>query len=136
MGVVVDTSALVAFERVDGGWETLFDEFGDEGIALPAVAFAEILVGAHLTRGRRANSKRASIEAFVQRVQLVAFGREIAERWAELFAHLKRRGELVPANDLAVAATALHLGYGVLVGDRDESHFRRIPRLRVEVLRV
>jgi hypothetical protein len=33
-----------------------------------------------------------------------------------------------------VAATAFHLGFGVLVGPRDEEHFRAVPGLRVEVL--
>ena len=62
------------------------------------------------------------------------FTAEVAERWAQLYAVLSRRGALVPSNDLAVAATALHLGFGVLVGPRDETHFRAVPDLRVEVL--
>jgi predicted nucleic acid-binding protein len=41
---------------------------------------------------------------------------------------------LIPANDLVVAATALELEYGVLVGPTDEAHFRRVPSLRVVVL--
>ena len=136
MGVVVDTSALIAFERVQSGWERLFERVGDEALALPAVVLAEILVGVRLARGRRADLKRASVDALVQRVQLVPFGREVAERWAELFARLRRRGELIPSNDLVVAATAVHLDFGVLVGDRGEAHFRRIPGLRVETLTV
>ena len=42
----------------------------------------------------------------------------------------------MPANDLAVAATALHVGFGVLVGVRDEAHFRRVPGLQVQPLVV
>jgi len=57
---------------------------------------------------------------------------ETAERWADLFATLQRAGSLIPANDLTVAATALQVGFGVLVGPRDEAHFRRVPLLRVE----
>ena len=45
-----------------------------------------------------------------------------------------REGHLIPANDLAVAATALHLGFGVVVGQQDEAHFRSVPGLRVERL--
>jgi predicted nucleic acid-binding protein len=41
---------------------------------------------------------------------------------------------MIPSNDLAVAATALELGYGVLVGPRDEGHFRQVPGLRIVVL--
>ena len=55
-------------------------------------------------------------------------------RWAELFTTLSRAGHLIPANDLAVAATALHLGFGVVVGPQDEAHFRSVPGLRVERL--
>jgi hypothetical protein len=39
-----------------------------------------------------------------------------------------------PANDLVVAATALELGYGVLVGPAGAAHFQRVPKLRVVVL--
>lgn len=67
---------------------------------------------------------------------MVDFGLSIAERWAQLFATLTRRGRVIPANDLAVAATAMQLGLGVLVGPRDEAHFRSVPALRVEVLGV
>jgi len=58
----------------------------------------------------------------------------VAERWADLHARLSRDGRLIPANDLAVAATALELGYGVLVGPSDEAHFRHVPALRVVAL--
>ena len=51
----------------------------------------------------------------------------------ELFARLSRKGQLIPANDLAVAATDVHLGFGVLVGGRDEEHFRSVDVLRIEV---
>jgi len=130
---VIDTSALVALERAEAGWDRLLEAHRHDAVALPAVVLAELLVGVHLAgRGRR--DKRATIDAVVQRVPLVEFGREIAELWAELFATLSRRGELIPANDLAVAATALHLGFGVVVGDRDEAHFRRVESLRVEVV--
>lgn len=133
MGLVIDTSALVSLERADVGWDRLLAEHRQETLAVPAIVLAEILVGALIAqRGRR--TKQAKIDSFVERVSLVEFGREVAACWAELFATLSRRGELLPANDLAVAATAVHLGFGVLVGDRDDQHFRRIEGLRVEVV--
>ncbi|MBA3401715.1 MAG: PIN domain-containing protein [Actinobacteria bacterium] len=134
MGLVIDTSALVYRERAGSGWGGLLAEL-DESVVLPAIVYAELLVGARLARSAsRGTARRAKIAALVGRVALVEFGQEIAERWADLFAHLSRRGELIPANDLAVAATALHLEFGVLVGGDDEQHFRRVPQLRVETL--
>jgi tRNA(fMet)-specific endonuclease VapC len=104
-------------------------------VVVPAVVYAELVVGVELAdTPLRAAARRAKITALVDRVPLIEFGRAIAERWAELFAALSRRGELIPANDLAVAATALHLDFAVLVGPRDDTHFRRVPGLRVELL--
>jgi predicted nucleic acid-binding protein len=134
VGLVVDTSALIAFERADATFERMLDEHGDEVIALPAIVLAELLVGVRLLgSGRQADHKRSGIDQLLARVPLVDFGRDIAERWADLVAELRRRGELIPANDVQVAATALQLGFGVLVGDQDEAHFRRIDGLRVDV---
>ena len=65
---------------------------------------------------------------------MVDFDRSIAERWATLFSQLSRNGRMIPANDLAVAATALHLDYGVLIGPDGEEHFRRVEGLRCYVL--
>jgi predicted nucleic acid-binding protein len=100
---------------------------------LPAIVYAELLVGVRLAdTPTRAASRRAKIGALLTRVPIVLFGPEIAERWADLFATLSREGRLIPANDLAVAATAFHLGFGALVGPDDEAHFRRVSGLRVE----
>ena len=46
-----------------------------------------------------------------------------------------RHGERwIPQNDIAVAATARELGFGVLVGPRDEVHFRRVQGVGVKVI--
>ena len=135
MGLVIDTSALVAVERASASWEAALSTLGDEPAALPAIVCAELLTGVHLAGGAtRVASRRAKIDALLATVPVVDFGLSIAERWAELFATLSRQRRLIPANDLAVAATALHLGFGVVVGPQDEAHFRSVPGLRVERL--
>ena len=135
MGFVIDTSALVAAERAGASWERALAGIGDEAVAVPAVVYAELLVGVELAEAPpRAANRRARIEALVSRVPVVEFGAGAAGHWAGLFASLSRAGRLIPANDLIVAATARFLEYGVLVGPRDEAHFRVIPGLRVEAL--
>ena len=134
MGLVIDTSALVEVERRGSEWDVALGEVADEPVALPAIVYAELLAGVRLAdTPDRAFERRAKIDALTARVPMVAFGPAAAERWAELFALLHRSGSLIPANDLTVAATALELGFGVLVGRRDEIHFRRVPGLRVEM---
>lgn len=108
---------------------------GDEAVAVPAIVYAELLVGVELAQDvARAGARRARIEGLVSRVPLVEFGVGAAAHWARVFTALSRAGRLIPANDLAVAATALFLEYGVLVGPRDDAHFRLVPGLRVEAL--
>lgn len=132
MGIVVDTSALVALERAGTRWEQAIAPFANERAALPAIVYAELMVGVTLAgSAARAAKRRAKVQALVAALGVVDFDSAIAERWALLFAALSRKGTLIPSNDLAVAATALHLGFGVLVGPLGESHFANVAGLRV-----
>ena len=132
MGLILDTSALVALERAG---RPLTAALENEPAALPAIVLAELLAGVRLaTSRRRAAQRRAKVDALVAVTPVVDFDAEIAERWAELFVILEHTGTRIPANDLAVAASALHLRFGVLVGPADEQYFRRVPGLRVAVL--
>lgn len=76
------------------------------------------------------------MDALVSAVGVIDLGPAIAQQWAAVFGTSSRLGQLIPSNDLAVAATARHLGFGVLVGPNDEAHFRTVPGLTVEVLRA
>jgi len=133
MGLVVDTSALVALERSATRWEG--SACRAEEAAIPAIVYAELMVGVRLADNmERAAQRQAKIDALIATIPVVEFGSAVAERWADLYASLSRKGRLIPANDLAVAATALAIGFGVLVGPADEAHFRTVPGLRVVVL--
>ncbi len=135
MGVVVDTSAVVDLERAGRPVADTLDELGREPIGLPAIVLAELLVGAQLaSTSVMASQRRAKIEAVRARAPVIDFTALVADRWAELSVELTRTGTPVPSNDLCVAATALTLGWDVLVGHRDEAHFRRVPGLGVRTL--
>ncbi len=133
MGLVVDTSALVALER----GAAAPDRLAEERLALPAIVLAELRVGVRMARSPDAAAERQrKIGALTDRVTVVDFDAAIAVHWADIFTELRRAGSAIPSNDLAVAATARHLDFGVLVGPKDEGHFRRVSGLRVEVLGV
>ena len=135
MGLVIDTSALVTIDRAADEWEERLRPWADETIAVPAVVYGELLVGVALAGSRReAARRRARVDALIAATGIVEFDGAIAERWAELFAALGRRGRMISSNDLAVAATADCLGFGVLVGPRDKRHFREVAGLKVERL--
>jgi predicted nucleic acid-binding protein len=76
----------------------------------------------------------ARLEAIRRIMGIEDFTDVVAEHYADIFAELSRNGALIPQNDIAVAATARRLNFGVLVGPKDEAHFRRVSGLDVRVL--
>jgi predicted nucleic acid-binding protein len=132
VGLVINTSAIIALERAGASWEDTIAEHSEEPVAVPAIVYGELLVGVALARNRKqASRRRDRIDGLVAVTGIVEFDEAVARHWAELFGLLSRRGRMIPSNDLAVAATARHLEYGVLVGPEDERHFREVPNLTV-----
>lgn len=135
MGLIIDTSALISIERGEVRLEELLAKHGGQPTAMPAIVWAELLAGVRLAGSAGiAARRRARLEGLRLLIPIIAFDANIAERYADIYAACSQAGLPIPANDMAVAATALHLGYGVLVGQRDEKHFRAVPDLSVVVL--
>lgn len=134
MGLILDTSALVAWERAENAGQTLALDSGEE-LVMPAVVWAEALAGVRLAdSAARAARRMARLEALRRVMGIEPFTAETAEHHADIFAELTQSGTMIPPNDIAVAATARCLGCGVLVGSKDEAHFRWIAGLEVRVL--
>lgn len=134
MGLILDTSALVAWERARNAGHTV--TLGEsEELVMPAVVWAEALAGVRLAdSAARAARRMAWLETLRRVMGVEPFTAETAEHHADIFAELTQSGMMIPQSDIAVAATARCLGCGVLVGPRDEAHFRRIAGLDVMLL--
>jgi predicted nucleic acid-binding protein len=136
MGLILDTSAVVAWERALNEGRSLALDPSEE-LVMPAVVWAEALAGVRLAdSATRAARRMARLETLRRLMGIEPFTAETAEHHADIFAELTQSGTMIPQNDIAVAATARCLGCGVLVGPRDEAHFRRIAGLEVRVLTV
>lgn len=134
MGLILDTSALIALERSADTKSPLFLE-PEEIYAIPAIVWAECLVGVRLASDASGAARRlARLEAIRRLTDIEDFTPVVAEHYADIFSELSKLGLLIPQNDIAVAATARSLQFGVLVGPADEAHFRRVPGLDVRVL--
>ena len=134
MAIALDTSALVELERsLDR--EKPPGSLGDETVIIPAIVWAEALIGVRLAgSAQRAARRRAHLEAIRLQTEIEAFTPEIAEHYADIYSELSQAGALIPQNDIAVAATCRSIGCGVLVGPNDEEHFRRVQSLDVYVV--
>jgi predicted nucleic acid-binding protein len=134
LAIVLDTSALIELER-GLHREAPPVSLQDEPVVIPAIVWAEALIGARLAGSpQQAARRRAHLEAIRLQTEIEAFTPEIAEHYADIYAELSLAGSLIPQNDIAVAATCRSLGCGVLVGPNDEGHFRRVQGLEVHVI--
>lgn len=130
MGVVLDTSILIAAERGQLRFQSLLESLGDEPIGLAAITASELLHGCHRapdpgTRARRA----AFVEALIAMIPVVPFGLPEARRHAELWAELARAGGPIGPHDLLIGTTALARGHAVATLNQRE--FSRIPGIRL-----
>ncbi|NBB80387.1 MAG: PIN domain-containing protein [Verrucomicrobia bacterium] len=134
MGLILDTSALIALERFRAEPDRVTLD-SNEIYVLPAIVWAEALVGVRMAADSSKAARRlARLEAIRRVTGVEDFSDVVAEHYADIFSELSRSGILIPQNDIAVAATARRLDFGVLVGPQDEAHFRRVPNLDVQVL--
>jgi tRNA(fMet)-specific endonuclease VapC len=70
----------------------------------------------------------AAARRFLAPYPVLAADDAVMERFAEIRALLRRRGQMIPDFDVVLAATAVH--YGLTVVSRDR-HFNRVPGLTI-----
>lgn len=130
MGVVLDTSILVAAERGQLRFQSLLESLGDEPIGLAAITASELLHGCHRAPDPGTRARRAAFaEALIAMIPVVPFGLPEARRHAELWAELARTGGRIGPHDLLIGATALARGHAVATLNQRE--FSRIPGIRL-----
>ena len=114
MGVVLDTSILIAYERraIDIGG--LIEGREQEAVGISAITAAELLHGVHRADTPVRRMKRtAYVEMVFNTLTLYPFDIAAARTYAELWATLQKQGILVGIHDAMIAATALSLGFSI-----------------------
>ncbi len=134
MGVLIDTSVLVAHERGRLDLDRVSDEFegewADAPFYLSVVSASELLHGAHRARDRVVRARRrAFVEGVLDAFPLLPIDLMTARTHAELGAELADLVTPIGTHDLWIAATALARGLDLAtLNARD---FGRVPGLRV-----
>lgn len=130
MGVILDTSVLVAAERGAFRIEEMLRVLGDESVGMAAVSAAELLHGCHRATDAGTRARRSAfVEGLLDAVPVLPYGVPEARRHAELWADVAREGLPIGAHDMLVAATALARGYALSTLNRRE--FARVRGLRL-----
>lgn len=126
MGILLDTSVLVGYERGDG-LPSLPD---DEDVAISAVTASELLHGVHRAKTASQRVRReAFVTAVLSAIPVLPFDLDAARVHARIWADLVSADTAPGAHDLMIAATAVVRGWPVAT--RNERDFARVPGLVV-----
>lgn len=95
---------------------------------ISVVTHTELLYGAQVSSKKKANL--AAVESLVRHLAVLDWPRNAAVHYAEIRAALKKKGSMIGANDLMIAAHARSLGATVVTNNTKD--FARVKGLEVE----
>lgn len=127
MTSLIDTDVVVSYLNGRADAVTLLQQLVADGIAISVITYGEIYEGIYA--GADPTRHEASFRAFLRGARVIVVNRTVARRFGQLRGALRRQGQILPAPDLLIAATALT--YGLVLVTRNLRHFQRIPGLRI-----
>lgn len=131
MGLIFDTSVLIAIERGPYHLDKIINGREREPFGISVITVSELLHGVHRADSERRRLKReAYVEKVVELFPIYPFDLSGARIYARIWAYLARKGISVGSHDLMIASTCISLGFSVLTSDiRD---YGKIEGLMIE----
>ena len=124
---LLDTDVVVSYLNGRTDAVALVSSLLPNGIAISIITFREICKG--ISFGPDPARHMAGFRAFLHGARVLAVNRKVARQFGRLRRTLRRQGQLLPAPDLLIGATAL--AYGLILVTRNLRHFQRIPGLQM-----
>ncbi|MFQ6005638.1 MAG: PIN domain-containing protein [Woeseia sp.] len=93
-----------------------------------SISYAELVYG--VVHSRRVKHNACELAAFVEDLDILPFGQEGAGHYGDIRHALTKKGGLIGANDLLIAAHARSIDATLVTNN--EREFRRVPKLHVE----
>lgn len=98
--------------------------------AMSVITYAELLYGVQLSAARSRKQNLAAVEQLARHLAVLDWPADAAQHYAELRADLKKRGAMLGANDVLIAAHAKALGATVVTNNVND--FGRVKGLAIE----
>jgi tRNA(fMet)-specific endonuclease VapC len=129
MGLMVDTNVFINFEKI--GTPIDFSSLADwQKVYISVLTVSELLMGVHRANTEERRQRRSTfVEAVISGVGVLDFTVTVARVHAEIYADLAKKGQLIGAHDLIIAATAQSHDLSLWTDNVQE--FSRVPGLRV-----
>ena len=131
MGIVFDTTVLIAIERSPHQIEKVISGRENEPFGISVITASELLHGVHRADSEKRRLKRqAFVEKVIEAFPIYPFDLNAARIYARIWANLVQKGIVIGAHDLMIASTCISLGFSVLTSNiRD---YEKIEGLTVE----
>jgi len=97
-------------------------------VCICVITKAELLYGVEISPRKHIDS--LAVDAFLRHVSVLDFPDMAAAHYAEIRADLKKRGAMIGANDLLIAAHARSMGMTLVTNNTRE--FKRVKKLTLE----
>lgn len=131
MGIILDTSVLIAAERHDTALGHLIRDRETEPFGLSVITISELLHGVYRATSEKTRLKReAFVESVIAAFPVYSFDLTSSRIYARIWATLVKKGVRVGAHDLIIASTAIALGFSVATFDLRD--YQKIPELTLE----
>lgn len=123
--ILPDTNVVIAHLAGEAGVVKKFSEA--DQIFLSVIVLGELFYGAR--NSTRAAENIARVEAFAETNFVLNCAAETSRQYGLIKADLRRKGRMIPENDLWIAAMAIQ--NGLILATRD-SHFNEVDGLFVD----
>ena len=134
MGIILDTSILIEYERKKLDLNSFIDGRENELFGLTTVSVAELLHGVHRADTDIRRSKKSEfVEKVIETFYIFPFDLKASRVYAKIWSDLLGKGIKIGAHDMIIGATAIANDFSVATFNL--RHFRSIEGLKLEILK-
>jgi tRNA(fMet)-specific endonuclease VapC len=131
MGILIDSSILIHFERLGTDISAYVRGREGEDAFLSVISASELLHGVHRAADRKIKATRlAFVEGVLTAIPVLPVDLAVARSHAQLWADLAQQGKMIGVHDSWLAATCL--AHGLRLATSNVREFKRVPGLDVE----
>ena len=126
---IVDSNTCIYF--MNGKYPSVREKFlsiSPKNIKISSIVKGELLLGAFKSQTREQTTNK--VEKFLKPFDIIDFTDKMSYDYAEIRAELEKSGQIIGANDLLIAATAINTNAILITHNIDE--FSRVKGLKIE----